>query len=119
MSQIKDKIIKVYAVTPERDIYGNEIKVKRYIHGIAGLHAYARELLAKDAFFIKTMSSDVTTIFRVNYNAKLKTGLYLDFNNETFVINAVDGYEFYKQDLTLRCKRIRAEVFEHEEYDAQ
>lgn len=42
MSQIKDKLIGIFEVKSERDLGGNEVKVKRYIHNRNRLHAYAR-----------------------------------------------------------------------------
>jgi len=117
LSEIKDKFIAVYEVKAGRDVYGNECKVKRYIHGRDRLHAYVRELSEREKFAAKAAGSDQSILFKVNYNKKLRAGLYLDFRGETFVIKSVDGYEWYERDLTLRAERVKPEVTEFEEYD--
>lgn len=123
MSQIKDKIIKVYEVKAERDIKGDEVKLKRYIHGVNGLHAYVRELSEREKFAAKAAGSEQSVIFKVNFNPRLRAGLCLDFNLPdgrqagSFVIESIDGYEFYQRDLTLRATRIKQEVFDYEEFN--
>lgn len=116
MSQVKDKKIKVYSITTGRDLSGNEQKVKRYIHDRNGLWAYARELSEREKFQAKTAGAEQSIVFRINYNQKIKAGLYLEFRGETFVIKSVDGYEWYERDLTLRAERVKAEVADCEEY---
>ena len=117
MSEIKDKFIAVYEVKAGRDVYKNECKVKRYIHGKARLHAFVRELSEREKFAAKATGSDQSIIFKVNYNKKLKGGLYIEFRGETFVIKSVDGYQWYERDLTIRAERVKPEVTEYEEYD--
>jgi SPP1 family predicted phage head-tail adaptor len=117
MSEIKDKFIAVYEVKAGRDVYGNECKIKRYIHDRNRLRAYVRELSEREKFAAKAAGSEQSTVFRVNYNPKLKAGLYLEFRGETFVIKSVDGYEWYERDLTLRAERVKPEPCDHEEYE--
>lgn len=117
MSEIKDKKIAVYAVETGRDLSGNEIKVKRYIHNTYGLWAYARELSEKEKFAAKAAGAEQSILFKINYNARIKAGLYLEFRGDTFVIKSVDGYEWYKRDLTIRAERVKAEVCDHAEYN--
>ena len=119
MSEIKDKFIAVYEVKAGRDVYKNECKVKRFIHGRDRLRAYVRELSECEKFAAKASGSEQSTVFKVNYNPKIKAGLYLDFRGETYVIKSVDGFEFYKRDLTIRAERVKPEVTEYEEYDEQ
>lgn len=109
MSEIKDKLIAVYDIKTNRDIYGNECKSKLYIHDQNLLHAYVRELSEREKFVAKANDSEQSTVFKVNYNEKLKAGLYLEFRGETYLIKSVDGFEFYKRDLTLRADRCKAE----------
>ena len=116
MAQIKDKKIAVYSVETGRDLNGNEIKVKRYIHTHNGLWAYARELSEKEKFAAKAAGAEQSILFKVNYNKRIRAGLRLDFRGGTFVIQSVDGYEFYERDLTLRAERVKAEVYDAEEY---
>jgi SPP1 family predicted phage head-tail adaptor len=116
MSEIKDKFIGVYEVKATRDVYGNECKVKRYIHGKDRLHAFARELSEHEKFAAKAAGADRSILFKVNYNAKLKAGLYLEFRGETFVIKSVDGYRWYERDLTLRAERVEAEATDYIEW---
>jgi len=119
MSEIKDKFIGIFAVVAERDLSGHEVKVKRYIHGIGGLHAYVRELSEKEKFAAKAAGAEQSILFKINYNARVKAGLFLEFRGETYAIASVDGYQYYCRDLTLRAARVKAEVYDYEEYDAQ
>lgn len=117
MSEIKDKKIAVYEVRPERDLWDNEVKVRRYIHTRDRLWAYVRELSEREKFTAKAAGAEQSILFRVNYNAKLKAGLYLEFCGETYVIQSIDGYEWYERDLTLRAVRCKAEPTDYEKYE--
>jgi SPP1 family predicted phage head-tail adaptor len=117
MSEIKDKIIAIYDINTARDLWDNEVKIKRYIHNRNKLHAYVRELSENAKYAAKAVGSEQSTVFKVNYNAKLKAGLYIEFRSETYVIQSVDGYEWYERDLTLRAVRCKPEVVDHESYD--
>lgn len=113
MSEIKDKLISVYEIKAKRDIYGNECKVKRYIHDRNRLRAYVRELSEREKFAAKASGSEQSTVFKVNYNEKLKAGLYLDFRGESYFIKSVDGFEFYRRDLTIRAERVNPEPVDY------
>ena len=117
MSEIKDKIIGIFAVVPGRDFLDCELKVKRYIHDRNRLRAYVRGLSQREKFAAKAVGAELSTIFKINYNEKIRTGLYLEFRGETYVIASVDGFEFYRRDLTIRANRCKTEVFDYEEYD--
>lgn len=117
MSEIKDKFIRIYEVKASRDIHGNEVKVKRYISGGQKLHAFVRDLSVREKFAAKAVGADQSILFKVNYNTKMKAGLYIEFRGETFVIKSVDGYCWYERDLTLRAERVKAEVTDYEEFD--
>ena len=117
MSEIKDKIIGVYAVETDRGLSGDERKVKRYIHDRNNLHAYIRELSEREKFAAKAAGSEQSTVFKVNYNAKLKAGLYLEFRGETYRIADINGYERYERDLTLRASRCVPEPTDFVKYE--
>jgi SPP1 family predicted phage head-tail adaptor len=119
MSQIKDKIIKVFEVKAERDLSGNEVKIKRYIHGEAGLHAYVRELSEREKFAAKAAGTEQSVVFRINFNPRIRAGLRLEFNGESYAVASVDGYEFYQRDLTLRAVRVKPEGYDSEEFAEQ
>lgn len=117
MSEIKDKKISIFNIAAERDLAGNEVKVKRYIHGVNNLSAYVRELSEKEKFAAKAAGAEQSILFKVNYNARIRAGLYLEFRGDTYAITSVDGYEYYKRDLTLRGVRTKSEVYDYAEYD--
>lgn len=119
MSEIKDKLISVYEVKAGRNIFGNECNLKKYIHDRNKLYAFVRELSEKEKFMAKTSGAEQSTMFKVNYNDKINAGMYLEFRSETFVIQSVDGFCWYKRDLTLRAMRCKPEVTDYEEYDEQ
>ena len=116
MSQIKDKKIAVFEVLTGRDLNSNEIKIKRYIHGHDGLNAYVRECSEKEKNEAKAAGVEQSVVLKVNYNERLKVGHFIDFRGEVLIIQSIDGFEFYKRDLTLRAARVKAEVYNHEEY---
>jgi len=117
LSEIKDKLIDIFAVVPGRDLAGNEVKIKKYIHDKNRLRAYVRGLSQREKFAAKSMGAEQSTIFKVNFNEKIRTGLYLEFRGETYIIASVDGFEFYRRDLTIRANRCKTEIFDYEEYD--
>jgi len=116
MSEIKDKKIGIYEVKPERDLNGNEVKVKRYIHDINRLCAYVRELSEKEKFAAKAAGAEQSILFKVNYNPRIKAGQFIEFRGETYAIASVDGFEYYKRDLTLRAIQAKPEVYDYEEW---
>jgi len=119
MSEIKDKKIGVFEVKAERDLSGDEVKVKRYIHNIHRLCAYVRDLSEKEKFAAKAAGAEQSILFKVNHNARIKAGQFIEFRGETYVIKSVDGFEHYKRDLTLRAQSAKPEVYDYEEYSEQ
>lgn len=119
MSKLKDKKVAVYEIVSRRDISGSETTVKKYIHDKNNLWAYVREMSEKEMFSAKAVGVDTTTVFILNYNEKLKCGQYIDFKNNSFLIEQIDGFEYYKRDLTIRAKRIDVGEILYEEYDKQ
>lgn len=117
MSEIKDKLISIYEVKAGRDLRGNECNVKKYIHDRNRLHAFVRELSEREKFVAKACGSEQSTVFKINYNKKIRTGMYLEFRGDTFMIQSVDGYCWYERDLTLRAVRCKSEITDYEEYD--
>ncbi len=117
MSKIKDKFIGIYDVKVKRDRAGNEVKVKRYIHGQKRLHAYVRELSDTEKFAAKATGVEQSIVFIVNYNKKIKAGQFIEFRDDTYCIVSLDSFEFYRRDLTLRAVGINSETYEHEEFD--
>ena len=119
MSQIKDKLIGIFEVKVERDLGGNEVKVKRYILNRNRLHAYVRELSEREKFEAKQAGAETSILFRLNYNKKLRTGQYIEFRGETYIIVSIDGFEYYQRDLTVRAEKVKPEVYDYEEYTEQ
>jgi SPP1 family predicted phage head-tail adaptor len=119
MSEIKDKIIGIFEVKAEPDLSGNEVKVKRYIHGVNRLHAYVRELSEKEKFAAKAAGAEQSILFKINYNKRVRAGLHLEFRGETYAIQSLDGYEWFERDLTLRAVRVKAEAYDYEEFNEQ
>lgn len=119
MPEIKDKFIAVYEVKAGRDIYGNECKIKKYIHDRNLLHAYVREMSEREKFAAKANGAEQSTLFKVNYNEHFKAGLYLEFRGKTYLIKSVDGFEFYKRDLTIFAERCKAEKTNYEIYKGE
>lgn len=117
MSEIKDKKVGVYEVLTDRDLWQHEIKVKQYVHGRARLWAYVREMSEREKFAAKAAGSEQSIVFKISFNPRIKAGLYLEFRGETYIIESVDCFEYYRRDLTLRARRCKAEVTDCERYD--
>lgn len=117
MSKIKDKKIGFFEIVSERDLNGNEVKVKRYIHDINRLYAYVRELSEREKFAAKAVGSEQSIIFIVNYNSRIKVGQCIEFRGDTYEIVSIDGYEYYRRDLTLRANSVKQEEYDYEEFD--
>jgi len=117
LSKIKDKKIAIYEIKAERDLNKYESKVKRYIHDRNNLYAYVRELSEREKFSAKAVGAEQSTLFIVNYNKKVRVGQYIEFRGDTFIIQSIDGYEWYERDLTLRAIRCQTEAVDYEEYD--
>lgn len=116
MSQIKDKYVSIFEIENERDLNGNEVKVKRYIHGKNKLFAYVRELSHREKYASKELGVDTTILFRINHNKKVRVGQYIEFREYTYLINSIDSFEYYQRDLTIQAKRVKPEVYDYEEY---
>jgi SPP1 family predicted phage head-tail adaptor len=117
MSQIKDKVIGIYTVEAERDLSGHECKVKRYIHDRNHLHAYVRELSEREKFAAQATGAEQSILFKINYNKRVRAGLYVEFRGETYRIASVDGYEWYERDLTLTASRCVPEPTDYTAYE--
>lgn len=117
MSEVKDKKIAVYEIITNRNTEGNEIKVKKYIHSKNNLWTYVREMSEREKFAAKSTGAETTTVFKVNYNPLIKAGQHIEFKGETYIIQSVDGYEFYKRDLTVRAVRSNIGEAVYEQYD--
>ena len=119
MSKIKDKLIGIFEVHSERDLGGNEVKVKRYIHNRNRLHAYVRELSEREKFAAKEVGAETSILFRLNYNKSVRAGQFIEFRGDTYIIVSVDSFEYYKRDLTVRAEKVKPEVYDYEEYTEQ
>lgn len=117
MNEIKDRKISIFEIKSERNLKGDEVKVKRYVHGHERLWAYVRELSEQEKFEAKAVGLEQSILFKVNHNVKIKAGQYLEFCNKTYVIKSVDGFEYYKCDLTLRAEQVKTEEYDYEEYN--
>ena len=78
-----------------------------------------RELSEREKFAAKEAGAETSIMFRLNYNKKLCTGQYIEFRGNTYVIVSVDGFEYYKRDLTVRAEKVKPEVYDYEEYTEQ
>lgn len=116
--EVKDKKIKVFGLkTRVVDTY--EQVVKNYIHSeeSGGIWAYVRELSENERFSAKSVQVEETIQFKIVYNPKIISELFIEFAGKTYEIVSIDKYEFNKTDLVIRANEILAPVFDEVEYE--
>lgn len=114
----KDKKVKFFRIeTKIVDDY--EQVVKTYIHSreCGGLWCYVRELSENERFSAKAVQVEETTQFKVVYNPKITTELFLEYKGKTYDIVSLDQYEFNKSDLVIRANETHAPDFDEVEYE--
>lgn len=116
--EVKDKKIQVFSIkTAVKD--GYEVVVKTYIHSkeSGGLWAFVRELSENERFSAKAVQVEETTQFKIVYNPKITTELYVEFGGKTYDIVSIDKFEFNKTDLVIRANEILAPVYDEVCYE--
>lgn len=116
--EVKDKKVQVFGIkTAVKD--GYEVVVKTYIHskGSGGLWAFVRELSENERFSAKAVQVEETTQFKIVYNPKITTELYVEFGGKTYDIVSIDKFEFNKTDLVIRANEILAPVYDEVCYE--
>jgi len=114
----KDKKVKFFRIeTKIVDDY--EKVIKTYIHSreSGGLWCYVRELSENERFSAKAVQVEETTQFKVVYNPKITTELFLEYGNKTYDIVSLDKFEFNKSDLVIRANETHAPDFDEVEYE--
>lgn len=116
--EVKDKKIKVFGLKT-RVVEEYEQVVKTYIHNeeSGGIWAFVRELSETERFAAKSVQTEETTIFKVVYNPKIVSGLYIEFAGKTYEIVSTDKFEFNKTDIVIRGNETRAPVYDEVEYE--
>lgn len=116
--EVKDKKVQVFGIeTAVKD--GYEVVVKTYIHNkeSGGLWAFVRELSENERFSAKAVQVEETTQFKIVYNPKITTELYIEFGGKTYDIVSIDKFEFNKTDLVIRANEILAPVYDEVCYE--
>lgn len=116
--EVKDKKVQVFDIkTAVKD--GYEVVVKTYIHSkeSGGLWAFVRELSENERFSAKAVQVEETTQFKIVYNPKITTELYVEFGGKTYDIVSIDKFEFNKTDLVIRANEILAPVYDEVCYE--
>lgn len=116
--EVKDKKVQVFGIkTAVKD--GYEVVVKTYIHSkkSGGLWAFVRELSENERFSAKAVQVEETTQFKIVYNPKITTELYIEFGGKTYDIVSIDKFEFNKTDLVIRANEILAPVYDEVCYE--
>ena len=116
--EVKDKKVQVFGIkTAVKD--GYEVVVKTYIHSkeSGGLWAFVRELSENERFSAKAVQVEETTQFKIVYNPKITTELYIEFGGKTYDIVSIDKFEFNKTDLVIRANEILTPVYDEVCYE--
>ena len=99
--KLKDKKIEIMGVQYSSDKYGDR---KKETVTIATVWAYFRQLSGDEIYRITTQTEE-TVMFRINYRDDITTENVINYRGTLYNITRVDGYEGYKHDLTLYCKK--------------
>jgi SPP1 family predicted phage head-tail adaptor len=100
---VKDKKIIIYNKTEVQDDIGNWVTAYQPIHP-GSLWAYARQLSQKEYFAAGTAGYKEDMQFTVNWRRDIKPGMLIYYRETWYVIDRVDTFEGYKEDLKLLAK---------------
>lgn len=116
--EIKDKKIKLFRLLSTKN-NGYEEVVKQYIHSevSGGLWAFVRELSETERFSAKAVQVDETILFKVVFNPKITSDLYIEFGENTYNIVSIDKYQFNKTDIVIKANQIPAPVYDEVQYE--
>ena len=76
-----------------------------------------RELSENERFSAKSVQVEETTQFKVVYNPKITTELYLEYGGKTYDIVSIDKFEFNKSDLVIRANETHAPEYDEVDYE--
>ena len=99
--KLKDKKIDIMGVEYVTDKYGNR---RKETVTLATVWAYFRQLSGDEIYRVTTQTEE-TVMFRINYRSDISTDNIINYRGTLYNITRVDGYEGYKNDLTLYCKK--------------
>lgn len=114
----KDKKVRFFRL--ETKIIDNFEKiVKIYIHSreSGGLWCYVRELSENERFSARAVQVEETTQFKVTYNPKITSNLFIEYKEKTYDIVSIDKFEFNKTDIVIRGNETLAPVYDEVEYE--
>lgn len=114
----KDKKVRFFRL--ETKIIDNFEKiVKIYIHSkeSGGLWCYVRELSENERFSARAVQVEETTQFKVTYNPKITSNLFIEYKEKTYDIVSIDKFEFNKTDIVIRANETLAPVYDEVEYE--
>lgn len=116
--EIKDKKVQIFALNT-KIIANYEQVVKTYIHSkeSGGIWAYVRELSENERFTARAVQVEETTQFKIVYNPKLTTELFIEYGDKTYEIVSIDKFEYNKTDVIIRGNEILAPTFDEVEYE--
>lgn len=117
-TEVKDKKVQIFSLKTKK-IDNYEQVVKTYIHSkeSGGIWAYVRELSENERFSARAVQVEETTQFKIVYNPKLTTELYIEFAGKTYEIVSIDKFEFNKTDVVIRANEILAPAFDEVAYE--
>lgn len=116
--EVKDKKIRLFRLKT-KVVEGYEKVVKTYIHSkeSCGLWAYARELSQNERFSAKAVQVEESIEFKIVYNPKIISELFIEFNEKTYNIVSIDKFRFNKTDLVIKANEILAPIFDEVAYE--
>jgi SPP1 family predicted phage head-tail adaptor len=100
---VKDKKVIIYNETEIQDDIGNWVTAYQPIHP-GSLWAYTRQLSQKEYFAAGTAGYKEDMQFIINWRRDIKPGMLIYYRETWYVIDRVDTFEGYKEDLKLLAK---------------
>lgn len=111
----RSKKIKIFYLENGRDVEGNSIKVKKYIHPIESyINAHYRDLRSSETNNNDQALDFATVQFTIIRRAIVKD-MFIeydrkDFGLQTYTIISVDGYDDLTNDMKLNADLVKNEI---------
>ena len=100
---MKDKKVKLVTKTTEKNDYGVDMPIYRYITDNE-IWAYAKQLSQSQEFEAAMHGHEEIRLFVLNYREDLKLYDFIEYRGEYFVITRLDTTDDYKGELFVYVK---------------
>lgn len=107
LQTLKNRNIKIF-----KEVRENGKSIKQYIHPyFTSIKAYVRQLSANEMATANAIQDASDIEFVIN-KRDINVGMFVEFQNKTYQINAVDFREFLNGDITFRAMQVNRKNYD-------